>query len=86
MATIRQYAIWVRATVRQVARRQGFQLDADARPLRAIVSGQAAVTGVLLKLLVTKGVITDAEIQAALTSLADDDVPEEPTEPTPPTT
>lgn len=84
MATTKQYAKNVRDAMRTIARKMGLYVDSSDKTLRVVASAVAVPIGVLAKVLVDKGVVTDAELQAALNAAAADDYPEEPNDPPPP--
>lgn len=64
MATVKAYVVAMRKAQRGIAVKLGSSLE-DKRA-QVIVASCLALQGVLIKLLVDKGVVTDAELQAAL--------------------
>jgi len=76
MATVKAYVVAMRAAQQNVATKLGSSL-ADKRS-QVLVTSVLAVLGVIVKLLVDKGLITDAELQAALNSAQADTYPDEP--------
>lgn len=84
MATTKQYAQAIRSSMRTIARKMGLAVDSADKTLRIVASVVAVVIGVLCKVLVDKGLVTDQELQAALDAAAADNYPEEPSEPAPP--
>jgi hypothetical protein len=76
MAGVKAYVIAMRTAQQGVAMKLGSSLG-DKRS-QVLVSSVLAVLGVLVKLLVDKGVITDQELQAALNTAQGDAYPDEP--------
>jgi hypothetical protein len=76
MATVKAYVAAMRAAQQGVAAKLGSSL-ADKRT-QVTVTSVLAVQAVLVKLLVDKGVVTDAELQAALNTAQGDAYPDEP--------
>lgn len=81
MATVRQYWNALRATRNTLALRLGIDLTASSKELRATSGSDLAAVAIVIKALTDKGVISDAELQAAQqAALADawDDEPQLP--------
>ncbi len=81
MAAARQYAVQVRDVVRAVAAKQGGGLAGAPKATRVVINTVALVVGVLCKLLVDKGVVTDAELADAFGVVQADAYADEPAEP-----
>lgn len=80
MATNKDYWVMLRTMSRQISRKFGIDLRASDQNTRAVMAVVGAQSAMLLKLLVDKGVITDADIQQAWqTAKAEDWQPELPT-------
>jgi hypothetical protein len=72
MATVRQYFNALRATRNQVALFMGADLTSTPKDMRSGDNAGLAAVAVVIKALTDKGVISDAELQAAQTAaLAD---------------
>jgi hypothetical protein len=69
VATIPQYVTIMRNTAWDIARRFGVDLQYEAKSDRAQMLGVLAVQAVLLDVLVKKGVVTDAEMLAAINAV-----------------
>lgn len=76
MATVKAYVAAMRTAQQGVAMKLGSSL-ADKRS-QVLVTSVLAVQGVLIKLLVDKGVVTDQELQQALNTAQGDAYPDEP--------
>lgn len=76
MATVKQYVVNMRMAQRDVAIKLGSGLN-DKRS-QVLVTSVLAILGVLIKLLVDKGVVTDLELQNALNSAQADTYSDEP--------
>lgn len=63
--TVKQYWLMLRSAARTSSRRFGFDIQASSVEIRGLAAISAAQTAVIFKILVSKGIITDAEIQAA---------------------
>lgn len=81
MATIPQYVRQMRTTTRAVARKLGADIVYREKGQRVILNALLVVIGTLVKLLVTKGVFTDAELVDALDTVRAAAYDEEPDEP-----
>lgn len=66
MATIKQYVKNLRDAQYDVALKFGTDLSMSDAPMRALMLSNLTVTAILMKSLVDKGVITDAELKATL--------------------
>ena len=76
MATVRQYVTQIRAAQDSVAERLGSTVS-DKR-LRIVLVMAAIPVGVVMKLLVDKGLITNAELTTTFNDAVADTWPEEP--------
>jgi len=76
MATVKAYVVAMRTAQQGVAIKLGSSLS-DKRT-QVMVTSVLAIVGVLVKLLVDKGVLTDQELQAALNTAQADGYPDEP--------
>jgi hypothetical protein len=76
MATVRQYVTQIRAAQDGVAGRLGSSVN-DKR-LRIVLTMAAIPAGVVMKLLVDKGLITNAELTTTFNDAVADAWPEEP--------
>ena len=76
MATVKQYVVNMRNAQQTVAMKLGSSL-ADKRS-QVLVTSVLAIQAVLIKLLVDKGVVTDAELATALNTALNDTYPDEP--------
>lgn len=76
MATVRQYVTQIRTAQDSVAERLGSTVS-DKR-LRIVLVMAAIPAGVVMKLLVDKGLITNAELTATFNDAVADAWPEEP--------
>lgn len=79
MATVKAYVVAMRTAQKAVGVKLGSSLD-DKRS-QVLVTSVLAILGVLVKLLVDKGVLTDAELQAALNAAQNDAYADEPDDP-----
>jgi hypothetical protein len=73
----------MRSAENQVALQSGVSLPAETQVLRVVQTGGLAMVGTLAKLLVDKGIVTDAELQAALNAAVAEPWPGEPVNPPP---
>ena len=62
---VKQYWLMLRSAARVVSRTFGFDIQMSSVEIRGLAAISAAQTAVIFKILVAKGIITDAEIQAA---------------------
>lgn len=83
MATVKQYVQQVRDAQRAIARKFGCDVYATDKQTRVAILSVLCLLAVLIKTLVDKGLITDAELKATLDAAAADAYPDEPTEPPP---
>jgi hypothetical protein len=79
MATVKAYVVAMRTAQKQVGLKLGSGLG-DKRA-QVLVTSVLAILGVLIKLLVDKGIVTDAELQAALNAAQADTYADEPDDP-----
>lgn len=85
MATLSQYTNQLRAKQEALSRKLGAWLPGMSPEPRVVLACSDATFAVLLKLLVDKGLVTDAELQAAFAAAsAADFVPEAGVQPRPP--
>jgi hypothetical protein len=81
MATVRQYIQALQDRQVVIARKFGAEITHVDKQYRVMNLALLALLAVLIKTLVDKGVITDAELTAVLNTARDDNTyPEEPTE------
>lgn len=81
MATVKQYMGQMRAAERAVGRKMGVDLAHAGKELRVAMLAVTAMIAVLMRALFVAGVITDAQLQAALDAAAADVYDPEPLEP-----
>ena len=81
MATVRQYMGQMRAAERTIGRKMGVDLASTSKELRVAMLAVTAMIAVLMRALFVAGVITDAQLQAALDAAAADLYDDEPLEP-----
>jgi len=78
VTTVRAYTAAMRAAENQIADQAGVHLPYETLPLRVVQTGGLAMLAVLVKLLADKGIVTDAELSAALTAAIAEAWPQEP--------
>lgn len=66
MATVRQYVTQMRGTMNTVATQMGVDVTRTDKQARVTVTCLLAIIAVVVKTLVDKGVISNAELQATL--------------------
>jgi hypothetical protein len=81
ITTVQQYTNALKQSSAAVARKMGVHFAGSDMPTRVMIRVILGLFATLIKLLVDKGVITDAEVQAALTAATGDVYTEEPAEP-----
>lgn len=81
MATARFYANQLSARVGKVAFAFGVDVSGIDKQTRVMFRTIMIVLGVLVKIMVDKGVVTDAELGAAFDTVAGDTYPDEPVNP-----
>ena len=69
MATLPQYVTVMRNTAWDLIKRFGVDLQYEAKSDRAEILGVLAVQAILIDTLVKKGIITDAELLAAINAV-----------------
>jgi hypothetical protein len=69
MATLPQYVTVMRNTAWDLIKRFGVDLQYEAKSDRAEILGVLAVQAILIDALVKKGIITDAELLAAINAV-----------------
>ena len=77
MATVKQYIVALRQRQDVIAKKLGCVISQEPKGARVINISLLALLSVLIKTLVDKGVITDAELVATLQAAADDVWPDE---------
>lgn len=65
MATVVQYVAQLRSRQVAIAQKMGVWLPGMPKELRVLWLSQIAMLGVILRLLVAKGIVTDVELTAA---------------------
>lgn len=83
MATIKQYVTQLRGRQEVIARKLGCDITRSGKSDRVQQLADLVLLAVLIKTLVDKGVITDAELIATLNAARDDAYDDEPIEPPP---
>lgn len=78
MATIAQYQAALKQSAAAVARKMGVNFTGTDKQTRVIVRVTLGVFATLIKLMVDKGLFTDAEIQAAFDTASGTDYTDEP--------
>lgn len=81
MTTVRQYMANARPVQVKVGQRMGLDLDRTPAWQRVLYASTLAIICVVVKLLVDKGVFTDAELQAAFNAAGADAYDPEPDTP-----
>lgn len=84
MATAKQYASQVYDGQLAIASKMGVTISAEGKPTRAVVKSSSIVMGVLMKLLVDKGLLTNAELSDAFAFVQADEYLDEPVDAPPP--
>lgn len=83
MATVKQYLVQLRQRQDAIARKFGADVSRAGKSARVLNLSLLCLLAVLIKTLVDKGVLTDAELVATLDAARDDAYPDEPVEPPP---
>jgi hypothetical protein len=81
IATVKQYAAAVWQSQRRIGAKLGVSLARETKPIRVLGIAESVDFGVLIKLLIDKGVLTNAELDAALAAAEADLYDNEPLEP-----
>lgn len=81
MATVKQYIAALQDRQIVIARKFGVDVTRSDMQARVLNLALLCLLAVLIKALVDKGVITDAELTATLNAARDDAYPREPAEP-----
>ncbi len=81
MATVKQYVTQIWDRQRVIGRKLGSDVGRVDKQTRVLVLSIDVIIAVIVKVLVDKGVVTDAELLAALDAARDDIYADEPTEP-----
>lgn len=84
--TVKQYIQALRNRQNLIAKQFGSDITGADKPSRVANLALLVLLAVLIKVLVDKGVITDAELTAALDLARDDNWPDEPSYPANPNT
>jgi hypothetical protein len=82
MATVPQYIAQMRQRQDVIASKYGCDISRADKQVRVLNLSILALIAVVVKTLVDKGVITDAELLATMNAARDDTYPDEPVEPT----
>lgn len=83
MATVKQYVQQMLDRERVIARKFGVDLSQADKQTRVLNLAFLALLAVVVKTLVDKGVITDADLTATLNAARDDTYEDQPIEPPP---
>lgn len=83
MATVKQYIQSMRSRQDMIARKFGCDISQADKQVRVLNLSVLALIAVVVKALVDKGVITDAELMAVMDAARDDAYQDEPVEPSP---
>jgi hypothetical protein len=83
MATVKTYVTQLQNRQIVIARKFGCDIAQADKQTRVLNLSVLALLAVVIKTLVDKGVITDAELLATLDAARDDTYPDEPMEPPP---
>lgn len=78
MATVKQYIDQAWTIEKQVAAKYGVDLPSESKTVRVLAKATLAIICVIVKLLVDKGVFTNAELSAAFTAAGADLYDDEP--------
>lgn len=80
MATIKQYASQLWATHKTIAQKFGVDVASADRLTRSVALAEDVMLGTLVKILVDKGLITNADLTAAYTAVTNATFPQLPAE------
>lgn len=78
MTTTRQYTARLRQVVLRVGMKMGADLTGTSKTTRVVILACLVPVAVLTKVLVDKGIVTDAELNAAFAGAEADDQDDEP--------
>lgn len=78
MATVKQYVTQAWEIQKAIALKMGVDVRGEPKGVRVMLQSTLVIICVLVKLLVDKGVFTNAEVTAAFDFVRDDDYPDEP--------
>lgn len=84
MATAKQYVVQLRSAQNAIGLKLGVDLTTAPKATRVATLSVLALIGVLVKVLVDKGVVTNNELTTELNAAIADVWPDEPVEVTPP--
>lgn len=81
MATVKQYTTRLRSAHERIALKLGTDMVSAPKELRVAVTGGLVLLAVVVKTLVDKGVVTDAELNATFTAVEEALYDDEPANP-----
>lgn len=81
MASAKQYLVQLKQVLQAVAFKMGHDLTETQKSDRVLVNSLGLTVAVLMKLLVDKGIVTNAELSAAFDFVRDDGYDDEPSLP-----
>lgn len=81
MATVKQYGTRLWRVYRALGRTMGVDPASMPKELRVLVKASCAILGVLLKVLVDRNVVTDAQLEAGYAAAEVELYPDEPVDP-----
>lgn len=81
MATAKVYATQVYEIQKAIALKMGIYVAGESKQVRVVLKSTSIVFGVLMKLLVDKGLLTNAELTAAFDFVGGDAYDDEPVVP-----
>lgn len=81
MATVQQYSVQLLGAARRVALKMGLEPTLAGKETRIMLRVLVGINAALIKTLVDKGVITDADLFAAIASTVGSPYPDEPVDP-----
>ena len=81
MATVKTYGTRLWGAYRALGRAMGVDLASSSKEARVLIKATCAILGVLLKVLVDRGVLTDAQLEAGYAAAEAELYPDEPVNP-----
>jgi hypothetical protein len=78
VATVKTYATTLRATAHDVSLKLGYDVRQADLPMRAVLTTVCVLIGGVLRILFTKGLATDAEMNTVFTGIRSADYPQLP--------
>jgi hypothetical protein len=78
MTTLQTYTGWLTQAARAVARKLGISLATSSKETRVVARIMIGMNAAIVKTLVDKGIVTDAEVQTLLSAYAGDTYVAEP--------